>query len=195
MMRTLQYALEHKGTGEESHWYNRASGHQGDVKPTRTYRNSEPREYESCREFRETLSIFFRVVTVYRTGTSCRTNEGSWVLVGASRFKRLGVPLPSSVGEPDSEDDYDSGTAYDKWTEKDRESSSGGKRRSADGGQKSGGGGLQLGGGGGHENDNDRERSSSRDGGRDNDRERSSSRDGGKSRDRDKTGTRVLIGN
>ncbi len=76
MQRTAQYALENNRTDEPSTWRNPDSGHYGDVKPVRTYRNPEGRY---CREYEQTVYIGGEPQQAY--GRACRQPDGSWKIV------------------------------------------------------------------------------------------------------------------
>ncbi len=76
MQRSTQDALENNETGEESRWRNPDSGHEGTITPTRTY---ETAANESCREYRQTVTIDGKAETAF--GKACRQPDGSWKIV------------------------------------------------------------------------------------------------------------------
>jgi surface antigen len=76
MQRTAQYALENNRTDEPSAWRNPDSGHAGEIKPVKTYRNPQGRY---CREYVQTVSIGGEPRQAY--GRACRQPDGSWKIV------------------------------------------------------------------------------------------------------------------
>lgn len=73
---TSQAAFEHTKTGTTSSWRNPDSGNSGTVTPTRTFQKSNG---TYCRDFEQVVRV--DGVDETATGTACRQNDGTWVVM------------------------------------------------------------------------------------------------------------------
>ena len=80
MADTFQYSLENNPTSQNSEWVNPDSTHSGEVRPLKTFYNSNG---EPCREFTQTIIIGEREEQGY--GTACRQPDGIWQIVTEQR--------------------------------------------------------------------------------------------------------------